>query len=347
VNEYGSAKINGELQPFDYRKQSTVNMQFRNIDTKSLTPYTAKIAGRKIESGSMSLDLDYKINNSQLNGSNNIVLQSLVLGERVESPDAIDLPLDMAISLLQDDEGRIDIDVPISGDLSNPEFQLDTVIQKAIGNLIGGIVTAPFKFIGQLFGGSGEDLKDISFEAGSDAISLPEAENLKTLSQALVKRPSLTLTVTGAYDTRLDTLAIARQQLITELANSVGHDITPLNFSDPELQVEIKRLARDRLDNKTLESLQDTYSIDNKSADQTKPNEVDYFRDMFDRMQKAIVIPAEQLEVLAKSRARVIIDKLVELENSIAPRVKTHDKTVSFQSEGKQVNVTLEAGSIK
>ena len=143
VGEYGSVKIKGELQPFNVKSYSDVMMIFRNVDMTDLTPYSANFAGRKIDSGKLSLDLNYKINKSQLKGENKIIMDSFVLGERVEGPNAVDLPLDLAIALLKDTNDRIDIGLPVEGNLENPEFSYGHLIWKALGNLITKIATAP------------------------------------------------------------------------------------------------------------------------------------------------------------------------------------------------------------
>jgi hypothetical protein len=110
-----------------------------------LTPYSATFAGRRIDSGKLTLNLEYKITNRQLAGNNRIVMDQLTLGERVESPTAHDLPLDLAIAILEDSNGRIDLGLPISGSLDDPKFSYGAIIWKAITNVLTKIVTAPFR----------------------------------------------------------------------------------------------------------------------------------------------------------------------------------------------------------
>lgn len=341
VNEFGSIAISGELQPFDYRKQSEINMSFKNISTNSLSPYAAKFAGRKIKAGSLSLALDYKIANNNLDGNNNIVLESLVLGEEVKSPDAMDLPLDMAISLLEDDNGKIDIKLPIKGDLNNPEFEIDAVIQKAIGNLVGGIVTAPFKFIGSLFGLAGDELKFIQFIPGKSEIAPPEAEKLSTIAKALLDRPALLLIVSGVYDKKRDSNALAKKSLIESISKITGKEQIPLNYSDPEVQEAIAELADQRLDEATRIKLRES-AIGDKAEDDAAVKKV-YYSSLFERIAEVATKDINQstLDILAGDRARAIVDYITGIEASLADRVTYTDELVSDQADTDIVNVTL------
>jgi hypothetical protein len=138
-----------------------------------------KFAGYKIASGKISLDLNYKVRNGQLEGDNQVVIDQLTLGERVDSPDALKLPLELAIAILKDSNGRIDLGLPVSGSLDDPQFSYGAVIWKAVVNVLTRIVTAPFRALGALFGGDGAKLEAIDFDPGSAAILPPEREKLR------------------------------------------------------------------------------------------------------------------------------------------------------------------------
>ncbi|GJM04930.1 MAG: hypothetical protein DHS20C09_09210 [marine bacterium B5-7] len=341
VNEFGSLSINGELQPFDYRKLSEIDMEFKNISTNSLSPYAAKFAGRKIESGSLSLSMDYKIANNQLDGSNSIILEKLVLGDKVISPDAMDLPLDMAISLLEDDNGKIDIQLPIKGDLNNPEFEMKTVINKAIGNLFGGIVTAPFKFIGSILGMSGDELKFVHFVPGETDITPPEAEKLMLLSQALLERPALLLIVSGAYDQELDSIALAKKSLLESISKIRGSEQALLNYSEPEVQDAIMELANQQLDKTNRLKIKESVSADETVNDAVISRV--YHKSLFNELTRvaSAEINPDSLSALATERAKVIVNFITDAEKSLVDRVKYMDKVIINKSEGNQINVIL------
>jgi len=347
VNEFGSVAITGELQPYDYRKQSEINLQFRNISTNSLSQYAAKYAGRQIKSGSLSLTLDYKLANNKLNGSNNIILESLVLGEKVSSPDAMDLPLDMALSLLQDSDGKIDINVPLKGDLEHPGFEIKSVIQKAIGNLLGGIVTAPFKFIGSLFDIDGEELKLINFKPGQSKIMPPEAEKLAALGKALLERPALILVISGAYDAKSDSLALGRKAVLNDISKATEDETFTLNYSEPKIRDAIDELAEQRIDKEVMIKLKEKTAIE-PEADESSARTT-YYKELFTRLaaMAATTIDKSALELLARDRVNSITDYIKQIDLSLAERIKFADEFSVVKSEKELVSVTLEIDAVK
>ncbi len=148
VDEYGLARAVGQIDPFDPTGFTDIKVVFRNVEMTTLTPYSATFAGRKIESGKLSLDLEYKIKERQLAGDNRIVMDQLTLGERVQSPTAMNLPLDLALAILKDADGKIDLGLPVSGSLDDPQFSYGQIVWKAIVNVVTKIVSAPFRALG-------------------------------------------------------------------------------------------------------------------------------------------------------------------------------------------------------
>ena len=133
VDEYGFTTVEGGISPFAPKTFTDLTVKFQNVEMKPLSPYSATFAGRKIASGTLNLKLEYKIQNSELLGENNVVLEKFTLGDRVEAPNAINLPLDLAIALLTDTEGKIDVAVPVKGNVDNPKFSYGHVIRQAAG----------------------------------------------------------------------------------------------------------------------------------------------------------------------------------------------------------------------
>ena len=222
VDEFGLARIRGELNPFAPRDNTDVNVVFKNVDMVSASPYSMKFAGYKIAEGKISLDLQYKVRNSQLEGANQIVIDKLTLGERVDSPDALKLPLELAIAILKDSDGRIDLGLPVSGSMNDPQFSYGAVIWKAVVNVLTKIVTAPFRALGSLFGISGEKLEAIDFDPGSDRLLPPEREKLKLVAQVLSKRAQLKLSVPGQYSEAADGAELKARAVRVEIAKRAG-----------------------------------------------------------------------------------------------------------------------------
>jgi Domain of Unknown Function (DUF748) len=228
VGEFGQASVHGSLLPFDPKGFTDITVAFRNVAMTPLSPYSATFAGRKIASGKLNLDLQYKIDKSQMLGDNKIVLQDFTLGEKVESPDATNLPLDLAIALLTDSEGKIDIAVPVRGNVDSPEFSYGQVIGQAIGKTITKIVTSPFRALNAALGGDAESgLATLLFQPGSAALAPPEQEKLKKVSEALAKRPQLKIVVHGGVDPALDGTAIKERNLRRALAQELGESLEP------------------------------------------------------------------------------------------------------------------------
>ncbi|NDP39834.1 MAG: DUF748 domain-containing protein [Rhodoferax sp.] len=252
VDEFGLARIRGELNPFAPRNNTDINVVFKNVDMVATSPYTMKFAGYKVAEGKISLDLQYKLRDSQLEGSNQIVIDKLTLGERVDSPDALKLPLQLAIAILKDSDGRIELGLPISGNLSDPQFSYGAIIWKAIGNLLSKIVTAPFRALGNLLGVQGEKLESIDFDAGSAKLLPPEREKLKQVGQILAKRAQLKLSVPGQYSEAADGAALRARAVRVEITRragiklQAGEEPGPVDLGDRALRGAMRDLYAER-----------------------------------------------------------------------------------------------------
>ncbi|MFJ3484688.1 DUF748 domain-containing protein [Pseudomonas sp. NPDC090202] len=217
VDRYAPVTIKGSLNPFDPLASLDIATSFKRVELTTLTPYSGKFAGYRIRKGRLNLDLHYLITKGQLKAENKVVVEQLQLGEKVDSPDAVNLPLKLAIALLKDVDGKISIELPVSGDLNNPQFSVMPIVWQTLRNLIVKAAAAPFKLIGGLLNGSGaEDLGTVSFSPGSDELS-PEAQgSLDKLAEALKKRPGLRLEIEGTSAEASDGPLIAQQRLERE-----------------------------------------------------------------------------------------------------------------------------------
>lgn len=253
VDEFGAATIRGSINPFRPRAYTEVDLDFRNIAMTNLSPYSSKFAGYQIASGQMTINLQYRVKNSGLQGNNRIILDNLQLGSRVESPTAMNLPLEFAIAILKDSNGRIDIGLPVTGSLDDPQFSIAGLVWKAIGNLITNIVTAPFRALASLFGaGQNEQLGTIEFDPGSDALRPPERQKLRTVAEALQKRPQLKLTIKPTYAVAADRDAMKslamRRAVLTRAGIKLepGESPGPLDVGNARMQQAIEALYVER-----------------------------------------------------------------------------------------------------
>ncbi|MGH8747047.1 MAG: DUF748 domain-containing protein [Burkholderiales bacterium] len=208
VDQTGLARVEGALSPFAPKRFMDLRTVFRNVEMRPMTPYSATFAGRKIASGRLSLDLQYKIQDGKLAGDNKVLLDNFTLGDRVEAPNALHLPLDLAIALLTDSQGKIDVAVPVSGNVDNPTFSYGQLIWQAIATVIKNIVTAPFRALSALLGGGAAKLDAIAFDPGSARVLPTELDKLKKVAGALQKRPKLKVIVDGRYQAAVDGKAL-------------------------------------------------------------------------------------------------------------------------------------------
>jgi uncharacterized protein involved in outer membrane biogenesis len=217
VDRYAPVSILGSVNPFDPLASLDIAVSFKQVELTTLTPYSGKFAGYRILKGRLNLDLQYKIQQGQLNAKNKLVLEQLQLGEQVDSPDAVDLPVRLAIALLKDSEGKIEIELPVSGDLNNPEFRVMPIVWQTLRQLVLRAAQAPFKFIAGLVSGAEEvNLDRVQFSPGSADLD-PQAQSvLNTLAAALKQRPNLRLEVQGISAQAGDGPQLAEQRLQRE-----------------------------------------------------------------------------------------------------------------------------------
>lgn len=198
VHDLATVKIGGSyhLKSGD----SDISLSFKYLPLPLVTPYMAEFAGYRIEKGQMALDLNYTIKGKALSAQNKIFIDQLVLGEKVENPKAVSLPLELGVALLKDADGKINLDFPITGSLEDPQFSVGSLVTDVLVNVITKAVSAPFKAIASLFDGD-DDLSTVVFAAGSGDLSPDETAKLAQIAKALASKPELILEIKGvAYE---------------------------------------------------------------------------------------------------------------------------------------------------
>jgi hypothetical protein len=215
VDRIAPLKIAGKINPLTEDAFTDLTVKFENIDLIAASSYSGKYAGYPIRKGKLFLDLAYKISNKQLEAENKVAVDQLTFGEKTDSPDAVSLPVPLAVALLKDRKGRIDIDLPIRGDLNDPDFKYGKVVWSTLLNLLTKLVASPFTLMGKLIpgGGNGEDLQFVAFEPGSGELLSAELKKLAVLTKGLEERPGLRLEIIGAADPVKDRQALGYQNL--------------------------------------------------------------------------------------------------------------------------------------
>ena len=203
INNSAPVKITGTLNPFRDALFLDLAVKLNDMDLSPFTPYSGKYVGHRIQKGKLSLDLHYLIDDKKLDSTNDIIIDQFDFGEKVESPDAVDLPVKLGVSLLKDSSGKIKLNLPVSGRLDDPEFSIVGILVKVLKNLLLKAATSPFSLIGSMMGSS-EDLSYVNFEQGSSRLSETEQAKLATLAKALADRPGLSIDISGFVDVEAD-----------------------------------------------------------------------------------------------------------------------------------------------
>ena len=336
VNDYGMSKIKGDISIFDPAAYVDMSVLFRNLEMNRLTPYSGKFVGRRIDSGKLSLDLKYFIESGKLKGDNQIIVERIQLGEQIDSPGAVSLPLNLAVAILQDANGVIDVALPVSGDLADPKFSYGQLVWKAFTNLIVKIAASPFKALGALLGVDAEKLDVIGFENGSAELMPPEVEKLANLAKALEKRPNLKLLVQGRYSEEKDGKVLKALQLKRTIAERQGLTLAPgenpgvLDFGNPAIQSELEVVFTERYGTETLDGIkaeveqalaEDQEKAETSNQEAKIPDPAALWKTLYRRMVEDEPLEESALIQLGESRSRVIVRELLEVMGVSEDRV--------------------------
>ncbi|MDB6067502.1 MAG: hypothetical protein JWR26_3710 [Pedosphaera sp.] len=212
VDSHSPFVVSGKVNPLAKELFADISVTFTNTELTAFTPYFEKFAGRPLQKGKFSLGVHYLVEKNAVKAENGIYIDQMTLGPKNNSPDATSLPVKLAIALLKDRNGRIQLDVPVQGRMDDPKFAVGPIIWHVVVNLISKAATSPFSLLGAAFGG-GEELSFVTFDPGLADVSEGEAKKLDTLAKALYERPTLTVEINGSVDPDKDRLPLARFKL--------------------------------------------------------------------------------------------------------------------------------------
>jgi hypothetical protein len=300
-------EIKGKINPLVKNLFLDIKAGVRDIELGPFTPYSGKYVGYAIEKGKMTFNVEYKVENRRLTARNQIILDQLTFGGKIESPQATKLPVLLAVALLRDRNGVINVSLPISGSLDDPKFSVGGIIIQIIFNLIEKAVTAPFALIGSLVGGGGEELAYVEFAPGRATLTKEGQDKLAKLQQALIDRPGLKLDITPRVDPDADREGLRRYRFEQQVKAQKLKDTVK------------KGISVGSVDEVTIEPseyedyLRKTY----KAAKFPKPrNALGFAKDL----------PAEEMEKLMLTNTPVTDDDLTQLANARAQAAKADDK---------------------
>lgn len=314
IDQQAPLAISGEINPLSKVPFADIKIDFKDFNLSPLSPYTGKYVGYKTDKGKLNLDLLYRIQGSSLESSNKVFLDQFTLGEGVESPDATSLPVSLALALLKNRQGEISLDIPVTGDLNDPEFSVGGVVVQVLVNLVTKAATSPFALLGSLIP-AGEDLQHIPFEPGRARLTEETTGKLSAVANVLHERPGLRMDISGRAARVLDSRALARIRVdkLVKLEKLKGTgakkgenvDVQGIAVSAEEYPRYLKQVYR-----KALEAVEDE---DRKEPLPGSPeNEGEALARMEAFLLEGIKIEDEELRLLALDRANTVLGYLIE-----------------------------------
>ncbi|HEY8034808.1 MAG TPA: DUF748 domain-containing protein [Methylobacter sp.] len=333
--------IKGEIRPYlgDY----DIRLKFTGMPMPLISPYMVQFAGYKVEKGKMSLELNYKVADKELTASNNILIDRFELGEKVENPNAVSLPLKLAVALMKDSEGKIKMNMPITGSLEDPQFSVSRIVVDALVNAITKVIGSPFHALASLIG-SEEDLSAISFPAGSAELSKQEINKLDDLAKALKTRPALQLEIKGAAFQEQDWPAVSDDALYDQLKRIKADEVNKQGgrkiraeyvvISDQDYRRLMEQLFAEKFPLMVEKSLLGKLRLVGSKADTS----TDEFYAVAKEKLSAIIKPEEQrLKNLAAERAQAIARYIVQKGGIANDRVFILDTVIDPKRENTEI----------
>jgi len=307
---YAPFSMNGLVKLSGKHPQINLKAESANQDLVDFSPYSGRYAGYRISKGQMALQVDYKVQNNKVHGKNHIIIQHLTFGEKVESPDATNMPVRLGAALLSDKDGVIDLDIAIEGDLDDPEFSVGGLIWKIIKNLLGKAVSAPFKSLMSLVG-SNSDPENIVFAPGSGYLGQEQIEVLKNLSQALIQRPQLQVDVRGNADSITDGNVLKEAQLLGTLTRNMpaGSKWTAASVKKPPLRDALFAHYR-QVEKKDL-------NLGDANEDQLVQTSEQVWNELLIKQK----LPDNALSNLARTRSQNIKRELINVNATLGDRI--------------------------
>jgi hypothetical protein len=344
VDEFGQVQVSGTVTPLDPALNTNVRVVFENVDMPKFSAYSIPFAGQEIASGRLDLNLGYTISEGALAGENSVVLREFELGEKVEHPGAMSLPLGLAVALLKDADGRIDLDVPVRGDLDDPEFKYGTVVRKALVNLLTKIVTSPFALLGKLVGAEADELEYVVFEPGRADLSPPEMEKAGKIAEALRLRPQLALQISGVYAPGADAAALQADLVdaaIEERITAANDDKTMYAEQRREVVEELLAEAQAEADAATiLAEVREAHTTLNDEGKE-QFDAVAYTEALRARLIDAQPLGEEELLSLAAAREDSVHQAVVGEDAELGTRVVSDAPATVDVDDGGRIRMKL------
>lgn len=340
--------LEGEMDLFDPKRLTDLSIDLRQTVLPPVSPMSVRYIGHPIDEGTVDIALRYEITSSDLVGSNRFVTDQLALGDKVEGEGLVNLPFKLGVSLLTDKEGHITLEFPIEGNLDDPAFGIGNAIGSAAQEIMGELIKSPFRLLGKLGGGSGdEDLGFVEFKAGSAELGTTAADKLRTLAAGADQRPELVLQVEGAFEPEADTEALqeaAFEALIAE--RQAGGEEEAAGSASLQLLEELYRESPAAEDLEAVRARHTTAgeAVEGETAEPVF-DETAYSRELTAALVASQVVDEAQLRELGASRSEAIRGVLVDQFGLAGTRVRVSDPVALEPSGERWVRCTLDVAA--
>ncbi|TVK92324.1 hypothetical protein AYI83_19250 [Shewanella algae] len=352
IDKYAPVTLRGEVNPLLEKPYLDLDLVFKSVELTSVNPYSGTYAGYYIDKGQLSLALNYQLEDNQLEGDNHLVIDQLKLGKPSDSDLATSLPITLAIALLQDRHGVIDLGLQVSGDLDSPSFSFGSIVMTAITNVITKAVTAPFSLLAGLVG-SDEELNLVAFQPGIATLDADAEDKLSKLAKALDDRPKLQLSIEGSVALREDSEALAEQKLQLQLLKASKLAALPDELSASRFPTQGKladalvELFEQQL---KLDADAEKDKVKQKLAEKADGEKVDedtlltvWHMGLYNQLLSAQEISNNELANLAQARAQAIKAFLVDRAAVAPERVFLLDSKTEMKQDASQAILSLNA----
>jgi hypothetical protein len=335
VDKFSPVTIAGEITPLQFDRRTRMDLAFRNIELPVFNPYSGRWAGYSIAKGKLTTELGYTIDNRALDAKHHIVIDQLEWGDATDSKEKVSMPIKFATSLLKDKNGVIELDVPVTGTLDDPSFRMGPIIWKVIGNLMEKVLTAPFRALGDLFGGK-DDVQFVDFAPGSATVPSEATSNLAGIAKGLTEKPELRLDIPSGPGLPLDAIGLADQKIAAaamakEVKKGQPADLAALELDKRHDRLEDLYKARFKSGAKYPEpELKDGAK---EEGDARKQREIDW---LMAELRKSYAPSPDEMAALGKARAEAVRLALLEGATAVDPaRVFLSGRDSATEKDGR------------
>ncbi|CAM9565125.1 unnamed protein product, partial [Discosporangium mesarthrocarpum] len=348
VDGVAPVRIAGQINPLAGEAYTDIEITVDGVSLPAFSPYAGRFAGRTIDRGKLGLDLEYELSARHLKASNRVLLDQFQFGKRVESADATSLPVGLALAVMRDTSGNIEIPLPIEGNLDDPSFSVLGLLGKALVNVVTRVATSPFAVVAGVVGLSGDDLSHVAFEPGGAILSETERSELASLVPILVARPALHLEIRGRADPVVDEPGLRREKVEAALRldayermsrpdrERVGNPSAVVLDDDDRLE-GLDRLARERLDRRARD-LVPSELLPPRGAERDRV----VAEATLDALAAQVALVDADWRSLARERAAAIQRELLSTEELSPDRLFLVEVEIGPAADGEAVTALLE-----